>query len=60
VNNTGAAGVTVEYAENLIGVFVVSFTVPNQTGDSVPVSVTVTPVGEAPITSAVSHIPISQ
>ena len=61
LNNSGVAGTTAEYAQNLIGVFVVSFKVPAQNATTtVPITVTVTPLNQSPVTSLVSHIPVSQ
>jgi uncharacterized protein (TIGR03437 family) len=61
LNNAGVSGVTAEYAQNLIGVFAVSFQVPAQNGSAtVPIFVSVTPLGQPTINSLVSHIPVSQ
>jgi uncharacterized protein (TIGR03437 family) len=61
LNNAGVTGTTAEYAQNLIGVFVVSFQIPAQNAAAtVPISVTVTPLNGSPVTSVVSHIPVSQ
>jgi len=61
LNNAGTSGVTAEYAENLIGVFVVSFQVPAQNASAtIPIFVSATPLGQQTINSLVSHIPVSQ
>jgi uncharacterized protein (TIGR03437 family) len=59
VNGTVVPGAAAEYAQNLIGVFLVSFTVPNQVGSAVPITVSVTSTGMPTVTSLVSHIPIT-
>jgi uncharacterized protein (TIGR03437 family) len=61
LNNAGVSGVSAEYAENLIGVFAVSFQVPAQNASAtVPIFVSVTPLGQQTINSLVSRIPVSQ
>jgi uncharacterized protein (TIGR03437 family) len=56
------AGTTsAEYAQNLIGVFIVSFQIPAQNAAAtIPITVTVTPLNGSPVTSLASHIPVSQ
>ncbi|MGO9095577.1 MAG: Ig-like domain-containing protein [Bryobacteraceae bacterium] len=62
LNNAPVTGTTAEYAQNLIGVFVVSFQVPapQNAAATVPISVTVTPLNGSPVTSLASNIPVSQ
>ncbi len=61
LNNAGVGTVTAEYAQNLIGVFIVNFTVPAQSSSAtLPISVSTTPGGLPTMTSVTSHIPVSQ
>jgi uncharacterized protein (TIGR03437 family) len=61
LNNAGVSGVSAEFAQNLIGVFIVNFQVPAQNANAtVPIFVSVTPLGQTTINSFVSHIPVSQ
>lgn len=61
LNNAGVSGVSAEFAQNLIGVFIVNFQVPAQNASAtVPIFVSVTPLGQSTINSLVSHIPVSQ
>jgi uncharacterized protein (TIGR03437 family) len=60
LGGSGAPGVTAEYAQNLIGVFIVTFQVPAdaQLGDAVPLVVSVMADGQN-VSSRASSIPIS-
>jgi uncharacterized protein (TIGR03437 family) len=61
LNNAGVTGTTAEYAQNLIGVFIVSFQIPAQNAAAtVPITVSVTPLNGSTVTSLASHIPVSQ
>ncbi len=62
LGGSGAPGVTAEYAQNLIGVFIVTFQVPNdaQTGAAVPLTVSVVTDNGTTVTSKASSIPIAQ
>jgi uncharacterized protein (TIGR03437 family) len=61
LNNAGVTGTTVEYAQNLIGVFIVSFQIPAQNAAAtVPITVSVTPLNGSTVASLASHIPVSQ
>lgn len=61
LGGSGTPGVTAEYAQNLIGVFIVTFQVPvdAQIGDSVPLVVTVVTDKNDRLDSKASTIPIS-
>ncbi|MGE5569034.1 MAG: hypothetical protein ACM3S5_08365, partial [Rhodospirillales bacterium] len=62
LGGAGVAGVTAEYAQNLIGVFIVTFQVPPDapTGDAVPVVVTVLKDNGEAVSSLPSSIPIAE
>ena len=61
LNGAGVAGVTAEYARNLIGVFVVTFQIPSDvaTGAAVPLEVDVRTDRGDIVAGSVSHIPIA-
>lgn len=62
LGDVGAPGVTAEYAQNLIGVFIVTFQVPTEApiGDAVPVVVTVAKANGETVSSLPSSIPIAE
>lgn len=62
LGGSGAPGVTAEYAQNLIGVFIVTFQVPAdaQTGAAVPLIVSVLKDNGQTVSSKASSIPIAQ
>jgi uncharacterized protein (TIGR03437 family) len=62
LGGSGAPGVTAEYAQNLIGVFIVTFQVPAdaQTGAAVPLVVSVLKDNGQTVNSRASSIPIAQ
>jgi hypothetical protein len=62
LGGSGAPGVTAEYAQNLIGVFVVTFQVPAdaQTGAAVPLIVSVLKDNGDTVRSKASSIPIAE
>jgi hypothetical protein len=61
LNNAGVTGTTAEFAQNLIGVFIVSFQIPAQNSSAtVPITVSVTPLNGSTVTSLALNIPVSQ
>jgi uncharacterized protein (TIGR03437 family) len=61
LNYAGVPGAVAEFAQNLIGVFIVSFQVPPQSpSGTLPITVSVATNGLPTTTSVVSRIPVSQ